>query len=67
MKIKQRWIDHLKDNNMTYLQHMKFAIFHGACCVLAGFCLVVHSILPCFFATAGSDLVTKLDKSFKKR
>lgn len=64
MKIKQKWNEHLKNNNMTYVEHMIFAMFYGMCCLLAGFYLIVHSVLPCFFQTAGSDLVKKLNKRF---
>jgi hypothetical protein len=63
----KKWINHLRQNNMTYIEHLIFALFYGICCLLAGFYLIVHSVLPCFFATAGSDLVTKLSKRFKKQ
>jgi hypothetical protein len=66
MNIRKKWINHLKENNMTYLEHMIFALFYGVCCLLAGLYLIVHSVLPCFFPTAGSDLVNKLSKRFGK-
>jgi len=62
-KIRQ----HLKENNMSYYQHFKFAIFHGLVCILAGLCLVIHAVLPCIFQTAGSDLVQSLAVVFNKR
>lgn len=67
MNLQKLWTDHLKENNMTYKEHLVFALFYGLCCLLAGTYLIVHSILPCFFPTAGSDLVTKLSKRFKKQ
>jgi hypothetical protein len=67
MNLYKKWIQHLKENNMTYIEHLTFALFYGLCCLLAGVYLIVHSILPCFFPTAGSDLVTKLSKRFKKQ
>lgn len=67
MRIKQKWTDHLMQNNMTYIEHMRFAFFYGCFCLLAGFYLIVHSILPCFFQTTGSDLVSRLNKIFKNR
>jgi hypothetical protein len=48
MNLRKKWLNHLKENNMTYLEHMIFALFYGICCLLAGFYLIVHSILPCF-------------------
>ena len=67
MNIRKKWIDHLQQNNMTYIDHMIFALFYGACCLLAGLYLIIYSVLPCLFPTAGSDLVTKLNKRFKKQ
>jgi len=67
MNLYRKWIQHLKENDMTYLQHLLFAFFYGCCCLLAGFYLIVHSILPCFFSTAGGDLVTKLRRRFKNQ
>jgi hypothetical protein len=64
MNIRKKWINHLKENNMTYVEHMIFAMFYGLMCLLAGFYLIAHAILPCFFPTAGSDLVNKLSKRF---
>ena len=67
MNLKSKWIKHLRENRMTYVEHLIFALFYGCCCLLAGLFLIVHSVLPCFFPTAGSDLVNKLSKRFKKR
>ena len=51
---------------MTYYQHFMFAVFYGLMCLLAGFSLIIHAILPCIFPTAGSDLVRSLAVVFKK-
>ena len=67
MNIRKKWIEHLQENNMTYIEHLIFALFYGVCCLLAGLYLIIHSVLPCLFPTAGSDLVTKLSKRFKKQ
>lgn len=64
MNLYQKWIDHLKENNMIYIKHLIFALYYGILCLLAGFYLIIHSIFPCFFQTAGSNLVKKLNKRF---
>jgi hypothetical protein len=66
MNLIKKWTDHLKDNNMTYIQHLIFALFYGVCCLLAGLLLIIHSVFPCFFPTAGSNLVKKLSKRFSR-
>lgn len=60
----KKWIKHLKENNMSYIEHLVFALFYGNLCLLAGFYLIIHSVFPCFFQKAGSDLVKKLSKRF---
>jgi hypothetical protein len=64
MRLINRWNEHLKENKMTYCQHMFFALFYGYLCVLAGISLIIHSIFPCILQTTGSDLVKKLNKRF---
>ena len=41
-------IQHLKENNMTYFQHLCFAL------KIAG-ALAIHAVLPWFFKTYASD------------
>ena len=67
MNLYKKWIQHLRENNMTYLEHLIFALFYGLCCIFAGTLLIIHSLFPCFFPRAGSNLVTKLSKRFKKQ
>jgi len=66
MNLYKKWIQHLKENNMSYTEHLILALFYGTLCLLAGFYLIIHSILPCFFVTTGSDLISKLNKKFGK-
>lgn len=58
---------HLEENKMTYWQHFHFAWMHGAVCLVAGLCLMIHAVFPCWFQTTGSDLVSLLANVFKKR
>jgi hypothetical protein len=66
MKLLQRWKHHLSENQMTYCEHLMFALGHGFVCVKAGWYLIVHGILPCFYQKAGSNLIRTLDKAFKR-
>lgn len=67
MSLKNKWMQHLKENNMSYTQHLIFAAYYGTICIYAGFTLILHSLLPCFYQTTGSNLVAELSKIFKKR
>lgn len=63
-KLKNKWKQHLSENNMSYWSHFVFAFGYGVKCIRAGFYLVIHSIFPCFYAHAGSKLVRKMEKDF---
>ena len=64
MFLIQKSQQHLKNNDMTYCQHMVFAFSHGIRCIKAGILLITHSIIPALFPQAGSTLVKKLNQSF---
>jgi hypothetical protein len=55
---------HLQDNSMTYWEHFRFASGYGVLCLCYGIFLILHSLIPAYFSTAGSDLVNKLNKIF---
>lgn len=55
---------HLKENNMSYYKHIKFAGKNGLNCIKAGISLITHGFIPAIFPRAGSQLVNKLNKNF---
>ena len=67
MTLRKKWNEHLNENNMTYWQHLKFAVGHGFICIRAGIYLCVHGLLPCFRRRAGTRLVQRLEKVFTER
>lgn len=64
MNFGQKWTQHLKENNMSYAQHLKFAAYHGIRCLKAGLFLICHGVMPAIFQKAGSNLVNELNQSF---
>jgi hypothetical protein len=64
MNLYQKWIQHLQENNMTYIEHLIFAIYYGLYCLFFGTLLILHGVFPCFFSTTGRYLVTKLSARF---
>ncbi len=67
MGLIKKWIKHLSENNMTYREHLVFAVGHGIICVKAGLYLIIHGLFPCFYQHAGSELVHNLEKVFTDR
>ena len=62
--LKRKWDEHLTENDMTYWQHLKFAMGHGFLCLKTGVYLIVHSILPCYGIKSGGDLCKILNEHF---
>lgn len=62
--IIEKSLRHLKDNNMGYCKHFKFASCHGLRCIKAGLLLIMHAVIPALFPKTGSVLVNKLNKDF---
>lgn len=67
MNLKKKWIDHLRENKMNYTQHLIFALYYGILCLYAGTTLIIHSLFPCFYQDTGSNLVSRMNRRFKKR
>lgn len=55
---------HLRDNGMSYFEHMKFAQSNGIQLIFAGCLLIIHSFIPAFFAKTGANITNKLNKVF---
>jgi len=66
MKLLNQWKKHLYENQMTYCEHLLFALGYGFACIKAGGYLIIHGLFPCFYKKAGSNLIHSLDKAFKR-
>lgn len=57
-------VKHLKDSNVTYFEHLKFAIYASFRLIIAGIASFIHAIVPQFFP--GTAAFTVIDL-YKKR
>ena len=55
---------HLEQNDMTYWEHFRFASGYGIGCIYYGMLLILHSLIPAYFSTAGATLANELNKVF---
>lgn len=55
-------MSHLKEENVTYWEHWKFAMQFGLVMVLAGGCVIIHAFFPEFFKNTGSSVVRAMAK-----
>ena len=57
---------HLKNNNLTYLQHLKQALGYFAEIQVAAICVLIHAVLPFLFEGTASRIIKKLAEEFKQ-
>lgn len=60
----QRAREHLRENGMTYAEHMRFAAYYGTACIRSGLRLLVHAVHPGVYRTAGGELLRRLREVF---
>ena len=53
---------HLKENNMSYFEHMKCALGYAKESGKAMVYFSVHAVLPNIFVKKGSTIITKIHK-----
>lgn len=64
MTLRQRWVDHLAENRMTYQKHAAFAARHGVACLASGVALLIHAVFPCWHREAGRRARAALSEAF---
>lgn len=52
--------NHLKQENMTYLQHFKRSIKLSTKMAYGSICLFIHAFIPGFFVKSGSNTIKEL-------
>lgn len=53
---------HLKDSNVTYVSHLKFAVFASLLLAYAAITSLIHAIFPFLFKGSAAYIVVKLYK-----
>jgi hypothetical protein len=51
---------HLKDSNVTYTQHMRWAIVAGIRLIYAGVASIIHAVVPAWFSATAAKTVIDL-------
>ncbi len=58
---------HLREVNMTYLDHMKFSLFLSFTFLKATFGAFIHAIYPDILVTSSTDTLELLNIEMKKK
>lgn len=59
-------INHLKENKMTYFQHLKFTMYTGSNMLIGSIAVVIHGIFPIVFVDTASNIIKKLHSKLEK-
>ncbi len=57
--------DHLKDVNMTYIQHMCGSLKYSLTCVIASIVFFIHAFFPNYLVYDGSFLIFNLNNELE--
>lgn len=58
---------HLRENNISYISHLRQAAGYSYVMLKAGFCCAIHAIIPGLFPTTASCLIKDLAKHFNEK
>ena len=56
---------HLKEQNETYLQHLRKAMYYSGCLLVGSACAFVHALVPCVMTETTTKLVRYLNNDLK--
>lgn len=55
-KMKELWLEHLRENRMSYCQHLRFAAMSATVAIVHCVRLLIHAVMPCFNRSALRDI-----------
>lgn len=58
----QLFLEHPRDNGMTYCQHLNRALTLSGKMIYGSFALFVHGLIPYFFEYTGSNIIKSLNE-----
>lgn len=62
--ILKKSIDHLRENNMYWGEHVLFAVPQSIRMIVGGVMLMVHAFIPGLFPRIGSRVTSRLSEVF---
>tara|TARA_Y100000593_G_C4290290_1_gene327890 strand:- start:958 stop:1203 length:246 start_codon:yes stop_codon:yes gene_type:complete len=55
-------VTHLRDNDISYVDHMKRAVVWAGEMSVASIALSIHAFIPCAFTKTASSMIEKINK-----
>tara|TARA_Y100000401_G_C8322631_1_gene226352 strand:+ start:2563 stop:2745 length:183 start_codon:yes stop_codon:yes gene_type:complete len=57
---------HLKEQNETYMQHLKKAMYFAGCLLVGGVCAFVHAFAPFILTKTTTNLINHIQTKLEK-
>jgi len=51
---------HLKEQNESYLQHLRKAMYYSVCLLVGSACAFIHALVPCVMTKTTSKLISHI-------
>ena len=58
--IKIKKMSHLKEQNETYLQHLRKAMCFAGCLLVGSACAFIHAFIPCMMTNTTSKIMAHI-------
>ena len=53
---------HLKEQNESYLQHLRKAMYYSGCLLVGSACACIHALVPCVMTKTTSRLINHIQE-----
>ena len=53
-------MSHLKEQNETYLQHLRKAMYFAGCLLVGSACAFIHAFIPCVMTNTTSKIMGRI-------
>ena len=53
---------HLKEQNESYLQHLRKAMYYSLCLLVGSACAFIHALVPCVMTKTTSRLINHIQE-----
>ena len=53
---------HLKEQNETYMQHLRKAMYYSGCLLVGSACAFIHALVPCIMTKTTSRLINHIQE-----
>lgn len=51
---------HLRDQNETYLQHLRKAMYFASCLLVGSVCAFAHALVPCILTKTTTNIINHI-------